>query len=220
MPNNTRSTTNNTKSTTKLSYIRELSASITEPSTLDNIFDILNQFANISKDAKNELTDIILVREFTKGELILEQGKICKYLYFLKSGFVRGFYNQDGKEITSWFAFENDPVVSMYSFISQKSSFETIEVLEDSIFYTISYENLQMLFKKYSEFNLIGRLLIEKYYIELEERTMSFQYQSATERYKKILECQPQILQKASLGMIASYLGISQETLSRIRNKR
>ena len=125
---------------------------------------------------------------------------------------------QDGKEITTWFASENDAVTSMYSFITQKPSYETIEVLEDCILYEINYENVQLLLKKYPEFNLIGRLLTEKYYIKLEERTMSLQFQSATERYLKLLQ-QPQLLQKASLGMIASYLGISQETLSRIRKK-
>ena len=77
----------------------------------------------------------------------------------------------------------------------------------------------QKAFEKYPEFNLIGRLLTEKYYIELEERTISLQFQTATERYLKLLQQQPQLLQKASLGMIASYLGISQETLSRIRKK-
>lgn len=186
---------------------------------MDKIVNILNQFATISEKAKRDLTDIVSVKEFSKATFLLEHGKTCRHLYFLKSGFVRSFYYQDGKEITSWFAFENEPVTSMYSFITQKPSFETIEVLEDSILYAVSYDNLQMLFKNYPEFNLIGRLLTEKYYIELEERTMSLQFETATERYKKIIELQPQLLQKASLGMIASYLGISQETLSRIRNK-
>ena len=186
---------------------------------MENIFDILNQFATISEDAKVELLKIISIKKIEKGSIVLHQGNICRNLYFIKSGFVRGFYNQDGKEITSWFAFENEPFTSMYSFVSQKSSLENLEILEDSVLYDISYENLQLLFKKYSEFNLIGRLLIEKYYIELEERTISLQFQSAKERYQNIIDNQPQLLQKASLGMIASYLGISQETLSRIRNK-
>lgn len=187
--------------------------------TLKVIINILEQFAAVSEEAKAELTDLVLIEEYKAGSCILEQGKICKTLYFLQSGCVRSFHDQDGKKITSWFAFENDPVTSMYSFVSQKPSFETIEVLEDSILYAISYQNLQLLFEKYPEFNLIGRLLTEKYYIGLEERTMSLQTQSAKDRYQQIVEHQPQLLQRASLGMIASYLGISQETLSRIRNK-
>lgn len=187
---------------------------------MDKLITIINQFANISEQAKIELNNIVSIKRFDKGSYIVEQGKTCKHLYFIKSGFLRGFYYQDnGKEITSWFAFENETVTSMYSFISQKPSFETIEVLEDSTLFEISYQNVQFLFKKYPEFNLIGRILTEKYYIELEERTMSLQFQTATERYLNLLQQQPQLLQKASLGMIASYLGISQETLSRIRKK-
>ena len=186
---------------------------------MENIFNILNQFAVISEEAKSDLSKIVTLKAFTKGSFVLQQGNICRNLYFVKSGFVRGFHNQKGKEITSWFSCENEPVTSMYSFVSQKASLETIETLEDSILYDISHENLQMLFNKHAAFNLIGRLLVEKYYIELEERTISLQFQSAKERYQNILDNQPLLLQKASLGMIASYLGISQETLSRIRNK-
>lgn len=75
---------------------------------MDIIINILNQFATISEDAKNELSSIVSVKEFAKGSFILEQGKTSRHLYFLKLGFVRSFYYQDGKEITSWFAFENE----------------------------------------------------------------------------------------------------------------
>ena len=130
---------------------------------MDKLITIINQFANISEQAKNELNNIVSIKEFVKGSYIVEQGKTCRYLYFIKSGFLRGFYYQDGKEITSWFASENDVVTSMHSFIAQKPSFETIEVLEDSTLFEISYNNVQLLFENYPEFNLIGRLLTEKY---------------------------------------------------------
>lgn len=107
----------------------------------------------------------------------------------------------------------------MYSFISQKPSFEIIEVMENSILYCIDYEQLQNLYKTYPDLNRIGRLLSEKYYIELEERVLSLQFKTAEERYRHIVENKPALLQKASLGQISSYLGISQETLSRIRRK-
>ena len=183
------------------------------------IIKILNQFATISEQAKTELAEVVKKNELSKGKLLLEQGETCRHLYFLESGFARGFYYQNGKDITTWFAFENDIVTSMFSFVAQKPSFESIEILEDSVMYGIGYEQLQQFYQKYPKFNLIGRLLVEKYYIELEERTLSLQFQSAKERYRKIINNQPALLQRASLGHIASYLGISQETLSRIRAK-
>jgi CRP/FNR family transcriptional regulator, anaerobic regulatory protein len=181
------------------------------------ITEILDQFTTINGQAEKELVKSAIKKELPKGNLILEQGKTCSHLYFLESGFARSFYIQNGKDVTSWFAFENDIFASVYSFTSQKPSFENIEILEDSVLYCVSYDKLQQLYLKYPEFNLIGRLLLERYYIELEERTFSFQMQSAKERYQEILNNQPELLKRASLGHIASYLGISQETLSRIR---
>ncbi len=181
------------------------------------ITEILQQFATISEQARTVLAKVITKRELSKGTLLLEQGKTCKHLNFLEIGFARAFYYRDGKEITSWFAFENDIVASMYSFTTQKPSLENIEIVETSVVHSISYDQLQQLYQKYSEFNLIGRLLTEKYFIELEERIFSLQNQTAKERYQEILKYKPELLQRASLGHIASYLGISQETLSRIR---
>jgi CRP/FNR family transcriptional regulator, anaerobic regulatory protein len=189
-----------------------------EKSNSHFVTEILNDFTNISEQAKEEIEDYATKRELSKGHLLLKKGRTCSHLYFLESGFARSFYIQNGKDVTSWFAFESDIFASVYSFTSQKPSFENIEILEDSILYCVSYDKLQQLYRKYPEFNLIGRLLLERYYIELEERTFSFQMQSAKERYQIILSQQPKLLQRASLGHIASYLGISQETLSRIRS--
>jgi CRP/FNR family transcriptional regulator, anaerobic regulatory protein len=186
---------------------------------LKNIIEIVNQYSEISEDAKTELGKFIIQKKVKKGTLLLEAGTTCRHLYFLQKGFARGFYYQKGKEITSWFALENDIVTSLYSFVGQKPSVESIEILESSMLSAISFEHLQQLYEKYPEFNLIGRRFAEKYYVDLFIRTMSLQFQSAKERYLHLLASQPQLLQKASLGHIASYLGVSQETLSRIRAK-
>ena len=134
------------------------------------ISEILKPFGTISEQAKMVLADAITIRKFSKGTLLLEQGKTCKYLNFIEIGFARAFYYQDGKDITSWFAFENDIVASMYSFTTQKPSYENIEIIEDSVLHSIHFDKLQQLYLTYPEFNLIGRLLIEKYFVELEER--------------------------------------------------
>lgn len=164
--------------------------------------------------------EITVQMNFPKGSILLNQGDICQHIYFLEKGFARGFFYQDGKDITAWFAMEKDVATPLYSFVTQKPSFESVEILESSVLYAISHENLQQLYRQYPEFNLIGRVLTEKYYVDLMARTMSFQFQTATERYQHLFAHQPQLLQRASLGHIASYLGISQETLSRIRTKK
>lgn len=186
---------------------------------MKSIIDTLSQYLEMSEHVKMKLAELIVLKKLKKGTLLLKEGETCQHIYFMKKGFARGFFNQDGKDITSWFAVENDLATSLYSFVTQKPSFENIEILENSILYALSYDSLQQLYHQYTEFNLIGRRLVEKYYVELMARTISLQFQTAKERYQQLLVHQPQLLQRASLGHIASYLGISQETLSRIRAK-
>lgn len=174
----------------------------------------------LSPELKAELSTCIFIKKAKKGEIILSEGQVCDHIYFIGKGSLRGFYFHDGKEITSWIEFENDFSSATYSFVTRKPGFENIEATENSLLYAISFDDLNRIYLKHPEFNYIGRLLTEKYYVGLMERTICLQYQTATERYEQLVANQPYMLQRASLGHIASYLGISQETLSRIRKKK
>lgn len=154
-----------------------------------------------------------------KNEYLLTEGKVCRYLYFLQSGALRGFYNLDGKEITHWFAFEESFVTSFHSFISQNTAVENIQLLEDCVLYRISKTSLNTLMDKHHEIERLVRMAYEKYYLQLEERFVNAHFKSATERYQDLLKQAPHILERVPLGFIASYLGITQETLSRVRSK-
>lgn len=137
----------------------------------------------------------------------------------MEHGALRGFYNLDGKEITHWFGFENDFVTSFHSFITTEPAVENIQLLEGSILWAISKETLTGLFNRYNEIDRLVRIVYEKYYIRLEERFVNAQFKTAGERYENLLQQTPHILERVPLGHIASYLGISQETLSRIRSR-
>jgi len=154
-----------------------------------------------------------------KNEFLVTEGKICRHLYFLQQGALRGFYNLNGKEITHWFAFEEDFVTSFHSFITQQPAVESIQLIEGCVLWSISKERLTSLLDQYWEVERLVRMAYEKYYIRLEERFVNAQFKTAAERYQDLLMQSPHILQRASLGAVASYLGISQETLSRIRGK-
>ena len=156
---------------------------------------------------------------FSKNDYLLTKGKICRHLYFLEKGALRGYYDLDKKEITHWFAFENDFVTSFHSFITQQPSVENIQFLEGSIVWCISKEKLTALFNEYHEIERLVRIAYEKYYIRLEERFVGSQFKTASERYENLLHQSPHMLERVPLGYIASYLGISQETLSRIRGR-
>ncbi len=155
----------------------------------------------------------------SKNEYLLTEGKTCRHLYFLQQGALRGFYNLDGKEITYWFGFENDFVTSFHSYITGEPAVENIQLMEGSILWAISKDRLAGLFNQYQEIERLVRIIQEKYYMQLEERFVNAQFKTATERYEHLLHQTPHILERVPLGPVASYLGISQETLSRIRSR-
>ena len=149
----------------------------------------------------------------------MKEGKICKTLYFLEKGALRGFYNVEGKEITHWFAFENDFVTSFHSFITGQAAVENIQLLEGSILWSISKEDLTALLNRFHELERVLRIAYEKYYIRLEERFINAQFKTASERYQHLLDQHLHIPGRVPLGYMASYLGISRETLSRVRSR-
>jgi CRP-like cAMP-binding protein len=179
----------------------------------------LTNYYSLSDPANNELQDCFKKISLPKGEYLLREAKRCRQLYFLEKGALRGFYNLDGKEVTHWFGFENDFVTSFHSFITEQPAVENIQLLEDSILWAISKEQLTQLFNQHHEIERLVRIVYEKYYIRLEERFVNAQFKTARERYENLLQQTPHILERVSLGCIASYLGISQETLSRIRSQ-
>ena len=115
--------------------------------------------------------------------------------------------------------FEKDFVTSFHSFITESPAVENIQLLEGCILWAISRETLTALYRQFHEIETLVRISYEKYYIRLEERYVNAQFKTATERYENLLQDTAHILERVPLGHIASYLGISQETLSRIRSK-
>jgi len=173
----------------------------------------------LSAEAENALQDCFTKITLAKNDHLLTEGKVCRHLYFLEKGALRGFYNLDGKEITHWFGFEKDFVTSFHSFITGEPAVENIQLLESCTVWAISKETLTDLLNRHHDIERLVRITYEKYYIRLEERYVNAQFKSARERYEHLLHETPYILERVPLGLIASYLGISQETLSRIRSK-
>jgi CRP-like cAMP-binding protein len=179
----------------------------------------LINYAPLSNEAQETLEHSFEKKMLSKNEYLLNEGQVCRHLYFLEKGALRGYYNLDGKEITHWFGFEKDFVTSFHSFITQQPAVENIQLLEGCILWCISKETLTGLFNQYHEIERLVRIAYEKYYIRLEERFVNAQFKTAAELYENLLQQTPHIIERVPLGCIASYLGISQETLSRIRGR-
>jgi CRP-like cAMP-binding protein len=184
---------------------------------MEKLLDEIQNIYPISKGSFALLSSKIEVISLNKKDLLIKDGTINRYVYFIKKGAVRSFYYKDGREITLWFGFEGNIAVSLNNFINQKPSSEIIELLEDTSFYRISLTNLLHLYKSNIEIANWGRRLAEFALLEMEEQILSIQFQEAKSRYLNLLNKFPHILQRVQLGYIASYLGISQVTLSRLR---
>ena len=177
----------------------------------------LSSIISVSNSLESELNSVTKLITFSKNQSIIEIGNCCNDLFFVEKGLLRGYHLDDGKEITNWFAQEGEFATCLYSFVAVEPSFEKIQALEDCMLLKLPYSALQNLYIKFPETERLGRIITERYYIKLEERLLNVQFKNAKERYQNFVLSKPSLLQRTSLGQIASYLGITQETLSRIR---
>lgn len=175
------------------------------------------EMTSLSDEAQHWLDKHLEELSFKKNEVILQEGKVCNYLYFVNSGIIGGHYFSGENEVCNWIAAEGDLATSYYSFISRTPSYEILECFEPCVLQAISESNIQKMYSMFPETERAGRLILEEYYSRLEERLIGIQFKSAKERYDALLEKRPEIVLRAPLGRVASYLGIKQETLSRIR---
>lgn len=158
--------------------------------------------------------------EVSKGDTLLEQGQISNHIYFVVKGMLRASCEVAGKDVTRWFSQEGDFAAAYFSFVYRQPSEDSIFPITDVTLLALSYGALQDLSRQDSIWIDLNRHLLEYYYTTLLQRVLTFQTQSAAERYHSLLREHPTFEQKVPLGQLASYLGMSQETLSRLRKKR
>ncbi len=154
-----------------------------------------------------------------KNTLLHTENTVCKHSFIIEHGAARAYHYKDGKDITSHFAFDGQPITAIDSLQLGKKSKYNIELLEDSTLFSASYEDMENLYNKSILHERFGRLFLQQVYVDLVERIEDIQFHNALERYNNLLRKQPQILQRVPLKHISSYLGITQETLSRIRRQ-
>ena len=173
----------------------------------------------LSGPAQAKLVKELQALHLPKGYVLVREGTISSHLYFLEKGIGRAYYNHDGKEITFWLGAEGSFISSYNGYIAGKPGYGTIELLEDSTIYAVEQPAIQALFLQNLELANWGRKLAELELIKTEQLLMSHLFKTAQEKYQDLITQQPDLLQRVQLGHIASYLGVTQVTLSRIRNK-
>jgi CRP-like cAMP-binding protein len=172
-------------------------------------------------DAKSfdNATEYFQIEKIFKGEYLVREGLICNKIAYINEGLFRIYYLKDGTEINTCFCKENSITSSFNSFLNQIPSNETIQALENSAVVTISSINLAKLYSESAIWQTVSRLLTEKECLRLSDRAGALSFETALEKYKNLLKYQPEIIQRVSIQHIASYIGVSRETLSRIRSQ-
>ncbi len=177
----------------------------------------------ISPITDSEFVDTIFYfteQNLKKGDFFVKQDKVCRNIAFILKGTLRVYYiNEKAEEITSCFCTENNLTTSYKSFILQQPSNIILQAIEDTQLLVINYENLQKLYARSAVWQTIGRSVAEREYIVMEQYASVLNNETAKEKYLRLLKEQPNVLQKASVEDIASYLGVTRRTLSRIRQE-
>lgn len=186
---------------------------------MKRFFETLTQLSPLQADATDALAAVVKTQTLPKGHLLIKAGIVCNYIYFIEEGLSRTFYYKDGKDVTDWISAEGSFAASIVSFITRQPDIRNVELLEPSVICAVSYHDLEQLYARYHEIERLGRLLVSFGLVQLQQRFDDLHFASAQEKYLKLMSTQPSLINRVPLGMIASYLGITQETLSRIRAK-
>ena len=173
----------------------------------------------IGESEYQRIEDLLVKRYIKKKRALIERGEVSRYVYFVLNGSVRSYtLDQSGVEHVMQFAFEGHWITDLSSFITQTPGEMILEAIEDTDVLLLAHHDLQLLFEEIPALEKFFRKLYERAYVSLQKRVTNRESVPAKERYLELIALRPHIAQRMPLIYIASYLGITPESLSRIRN--
>lgn len=181
------------------------------------IDQILNDIYPIPDATRIKLKSQMEELSLPKNTILMRANRVEDSVYFVKRGIVRAYSDHENGEITFWFGEEGETVLSMRSYVEDQKSYESIELLEDCELYKIGVQQLRQLYREDIQVANWGRKLAEKELLKIESRMISRELLSATQRYADLIAHRPSLLLRVPLKYLASYLGVTQVSLSRIR---
>jgi CRP-like cAMP-binding protein len=187
---------------------------------LEQLFQHFKKFNSLSKEAQKAIADISSMVSIKKNQDLQPIGKTCQTVYFINKGSARIYYTKDGIDITENFFFENSIIARVESLLTGNPSRKAIQVLEDAEIVSIKANELFKLYDTFPEIERLFRKIFEAAYVDTINRIEGIQFHSAEARYNALLQQAPDVLKRVPLKHVASYLGITQVSLSRIRGQR
>ena len=186
---------------------------------INGLIKHFEQHIKLSEEEKKFIIENIHVKTIKKNQILLTEGETSKEFYFILKGSIRLFYKTDLDEKTAFFYFENMFVSSYESFTKQIPSKHNLQTIEESIIAIISFEIAYKLLELFPKFDFLARIMMEEELIVCQEIISSFVTQNAEKRYQKLLEENSHLLQRIPQYQLATFLGVTPETLSRIRKR-
>jgi len=180
----------------------------------------ISTYFGITKEDMDKVTSLFVESELQKGDYFIKTGHYCDKLSFVKSGFIRVFAETKDREVTQWISTKGYFITDLYSFVFKQRARWNIQALTDCQLYTIEKDNYARLKEIVPNWPEMERQFISGCFVMLEDRVFKHLSLSAEERYEQFFEENKEIFQEVPLQYIASMLGMSPETLSRIRNKK
>ena len=187
---------------------------------MEQLFNYFRKFNSLSKEAEEAIAEISSSITIKKNIDLQAIGHTCKTIYFIKKGVARIYYLNDGIDITENFFFENNIIARVESLLTGKPSRKAIQILENAEIISINANSLFELYDRFPEIERLFRKIFEAAYVDTVNRIEGMQFHTAEERYKALIQEAPDVLKRVPLKYVASYLGITQVSLSRIRAHR
>lgn len=189
-----------------------------DASTLSSIQEFMRRFG-VSNDALDQFCSKLTKQNLAKKDYFVRQGETCRHIAFINKGLLRLFYDVEGEEHIRQFHFENSFCSEYQSFLTQKPAQMSLQALEDTTLLIISHHDMYHLFAQSKDFERLGRILAEQSFIFVSQRFASMLLESPETRYQRLVQERPKVMQRVPQYMIASYLGITPQALSRIRKR-
>lgn len=180
--------------------------------------EIARRYVTLSKDALDKFAEILIPLKFKRGEMPVKEGEVCDNLYYIEKGLTRQYYVKNGKEVTEHLEYEGGIVMCIESFFRREPSRLVIETLEPSKIYAIPYDKLKELTRTSYEFCQLMFAFLEHSLILSQHKADTLRFESVKERYLRTLNDHPDLVRRAPLHYLASYLQMTPETLSRVRS--
>jgi len=184
------------------------------------LVEFINKIYPLSDEIMEFMSSRTTFRKISKGKFLLKPGDYCKDYYYIHKGILRSYIKYGEKEITIWINPEGEITTSIRSIAGSRISDEFIQVIENCELVVIPFDAMQEMYETFPEMNRVGRMLLEEYYAASEERVYIARLPNAQARYQHFINSRPELLNRIPLKYVASYLGITLETLSRLRAKK